>query len=120
MDGLKKAGQAKVKPSGATPGTHSCVFQGAFELPPREGGPDYGPALLVKFKADDGQEPSAIVSETPTLRNSCGRILAGMLGRQLRPDEVVTWEQFENQRFVVQVITNKAGTGTTIHEVSRL
>ena len=120
MSDLKKASTATVKPSGASPGTHNCVFQGAFELPPRKDGPDYGPALLVKFKADNGQEPSAIVSETPTLRNSCGRILAGMLGRPLRPDEVVTWTQFENQRFVVIVIPNKSQTGTTIGDVSRL
>jgi hypothetical protein len=120
MDDLKKAGAATVKPSGAKPGSHSAVFQGAFELPPRKDGPDYGPALLVKWRADDGQEPSAIVSATPTLRNSCGRILAGMLGRQLRPDEVVEWGQFEGQRFLCVVVTNKAGTGTTIGDVSRL
>jgi len=120
MDGLIKAGAVKVKPSGATPGSHSAVFQGAFELPPRKDGPDYGPALLLKWSAADGQEPSAIVSAVPTLKNACGRILAGMLGRPLRADETVEWAQFEGARFLCVVATNKSGTGTAVVDVTRI
>jgi hypothetical protein len=117
---LKKAGAAKVKPAGAKPGSYNAVFTGAYELPPREDGPDYGPALICKWKSDCGAEPSAIVSQTPTVKNACGRILAGMLGRQLRTEEEVSWEQFEGKRYMVLVVTNKAGTGTTVAEVSPL
>lgn len=109
-----------MKPSGAKPGSYNAVFKGAFELPPRKEGPDYGPALIAKFQSDCGQEPSAIVSVTPTPRNACGRILQGMLGRQLRTEEEIDWEQFEGKRFMVLVVTNKSGTGTTIAEVSPL
>jgi hypothetical protein len=117
---LQKAGKVVVKPSGCKPGSYAATFVGAYKLPPREGGPDFGPALIVKFRADDGQEPSAIVSETPTLRNACGRILAGMLGRPLRPEEAVDWADFEGQKFLVVVVTNKSQTGTTIGDVTRM
>jgi hypothetical protein len=120
MDDLKKAGSVTVKPSGCKPGSYNCVFVGAFELPARKDGPDFGPALLIKFRADDGQEPSAIVSATPTLRNATGRILTGMLGRALRAEESLSWGDLEGQRFLVVVATNKAGTGTTIADVCRL
>ena len=117
---LQKAGSVTVKPSGCKPGSYSAVFVGAFKLPPKKDGPDYGPALLVKFKADDGQEPSSIVSEVPTMRNACGRILAGMLGRPLQPEEQIRWDDFEGQKFLVVVVSNKTQTGTVIGDVARL
>ena len=121
MEELKKAPAAKVARSGAAPGAHNVVFVGAYDLPPRtDGGANYGPAVLLKWRADDGQEPSAIVSAVPTAKNACGRLLAGMVGRPLRPDEVVPWEGFEGQRFVVIVVTNAAGNGTKVSEVTRV
>ena len=119
-DELKKAGSATVKKSGARPGSHNAVFLGAYDLPPKKDGPDYGPAILLKWRADDGEEPTAIVSAQPTLKNACGKILTGMLGRQLRPDETVEWEQFEGQRFICIVVTNANGTATKVSEVSRV
>lgn len=120
MEDLKKSGPATVKRSGAAPGTHSAVFVGSFDLPPRKDGPDFGPAILLKWRADDGQEPSAICAASPTMKNKTGVLLTGMLGRPLRPDEVVPWEQFEGQRFVCIVTTNKSGQGTSVTEVSRI
>lgn len=119
-EGLVKAGPAAVKKTGARVGSHNAVFQGAFELPPRTDGPSYGPAILLKWRSDDGEEPGAIVSAQPTLKNSCGKLLSGMLGRPLRPDEVVEWSQFEGHRFVCIVTTNKSGTGTVVSEVARI
>jgi hypothetical protein len=119
-DVLVKATTTTVKPSGCKPGSYAAEFVGAFKLPPKADGPDYGPALIVKFRTDDGLEPSAIVSETPTLRNACGRILAGMLGRPLKPEEEIEWSSFEGQKFLVVVVTNKTQTGTTIGDVTRM
>jgi hypothetical protein len=120
LENLKKAGKAVVKRSGARPGTHNAVFQGAFDLPEKTDGPSYGPAVLLKWRADDGEEPTAIVGSAPTQKNACGRILAGMLGRPLMPDEQIDWAQFEGQRFLCQVITNQSGNGTKVHEVARV
>ena len=121
VNNLPKAGAAQVKPGGCPPGPYNAVFLGAFQLPPRKDGPDYGPALMLRFRDDEKKaEPSAIVSAAPTLRNACGRILASMLGRPLQAEEVVDWSQFEGQRFALIVVTNKSGTGTTIADVSRL
>jgi hypothetical protein len=119
-DVLVKAATTTVKPSGCRPGSYVAEFVGAFKLPPKADGPDYGPALIVKFRTDDGSEPSAIVSETPTLRNACGRILAGMLGRPLKPEEAISWADFEGKKFLVVVATNKTQTGTTLVDVARV
>lgn len=117
---LVKATTTTVKPSGCKPGSYAAEFVGAYKLPPKEGGPDYGPALLVKFRTDSGEEPAAIVSETPTMRNACGRILAGMLGRPLKPEEAISWADFEGQKFIVVVVQNRSGTGTTVGDVARM
>lgn len=114
---VKVSGSTTVRTSGCPAGTYSCVFNGAFELPPKKDGNDYGPAIILKFKDDKGNEPSAIVAAQPTLKNRTGVILKGMLGRDLQPDEAIDWQQFEGQRFVVMVGSNKSGTGTTILEV---
>ena len=116
----KVSGPYTVRTSGCKPGSYAAEFLGAFRLPPKADGPDYGPALIVKFRTDAGEEPSAIVSEQPTLRNACGRILAGMLGRPLKPEEAIDWADFEGQKFLVVVVTNRSGTGTTIGDVTRM
>ena len=114
---VKVSGAATVKKSGVPAGTYSCVFSGAFELPPKKDGPGYGPAIILKWRDDKGNEPSAIVAAQPTLKNRTGTILKGMLGRDLQPDEAIDWQQFEGQRFIVMVGNNKSGTGTTVLEV---
>ncbi len=108
------------KPSGCKPGSYAAEFLGAFRLPPKADRPDYGPALIVKFRTDAGEEPSAIVSEQPTLETPAGGFWQRMLGRPLRPEEAIDWADFEGQKFLVVVVTNRSGTGTTIGDVTRM
>ena len=118
MSDLQKAAPVKIKQGGVAVGSYSGIFQGAYKLPPRtDGGEDYGPALILKWKTDDGLEPTTIVSEQPTLKNRAGKLLSAMLGRQLSPNETVDYGQFEGDRHTVIVTTNKAGTGTCVTEV---
>ncbi len=121
MENLKKAGASVVKASGCKPGPYNCTFVGAFDMPPRtDGKEDFGPAILVRFKADSGDEPSCICAAAATQKNKTGTILRGMLGRQLNPDESIDWARFEGQRFLVVVGMNRTNNGTTIVDVARM
>ena len=118
-DDLQKAAPVTVKQSGCPAGSYSAVFQGAFVLPPKKDGPNYGPAFILRWKTDNGLEPSAIVSQQPTLRNKAGKLLAVMAGKALEPDQVVDYGQFEGDRHTVIVTTNALGTGTAVSELVR-
>ena len=43
-----------------------------------------------------------------------------MLGRPLKPEEAIDWADFEGQKFLVVVVTNRTGTGTTIGDVTSM
>ena len=105
----KVTGTVTVSKGYCSVGRHKATFVGAFEMPPRDG---FHEAIKLVFKSDNNEQPVVVVSKTVTLKNSAGRILAGMMGRDLLPGDEIFWSDFKDQRFevLVELHPNKRST----------
>jgi hypothetical protein len=84
---------------GAPPGLYDTQFLGVKNLPddgkPRLGydGRPMPPGMDWQFQITRGEHTGKIVgritSKTPTRKNSCGMLLRGIVGRELKPNEEV-------------------------------
>jgi hypothetical protein len=100
----------KVSPGGVPPGNYTTTFAGLENVTSEK----YGEGLRWKFKVAQGmhagQMASRITGLTPSPRNACGKMLSGLLGRQLNPDEEVEVGQFIDQVFMAVVAAAENGT----------
>ena len=86
-------------------------------MPPRDG---FHEAIKLVFKSDNNEQPVVVVSKTVTLKNSAGRILAGMMGRDLLPGDEIFWSDFKDQRFEVLVELHPNKRSTRVMEARRI
>ena len=111
-DSLKPIRSGKVKVAGAPVGHHSATFTDAFEMPPSDNG--YGPAMKLVWTLEDGSEATRICSLQPTARNATGKLLAGLLGRQLEPNSDWDIGPCIGQKYLVVVEMSESGNGTRV------
>lgn len=114
----KFTGTVTVSTGFCSVGRHKATFVGAFEMPQRDGFNHQATKLV--FKSENNEQPVVIVSKTVTLKNSAGRILAGMLGRNLVPGENICWSDFKGQRFEVLVELHPNKHSTRVTEAHRI
>jgi hypothetical protein len=102
---------------GVPPGTYLVIFVG---VKPNEH-PKFGAGLEWQFIIADGPYKGRLISRTtspePTLKNSCGRILAGLVGGPVANNQEIDIDQFKGRTYQVVVETNDTGNGTRVGTV---
>jgi hypothetical protein len=64
-----------------------------------------------------GKKASRITSATPTLKNAGGKIIAGLTGRELHPDEEFDLAPFVGKEYLINVAKCANGEGTRIESL---
>jgi len=115
---MKSIRGGKVKAAGAPVGHHPSTFTDAYEMPPSDNG--FGPAMKLVWTLDDGQEATRICPLVPTARNATGKLLAGLLGRQLEPNADWDITSCIGQRYLIVVEMSESGNGTRVTSCHRM
>jgi hypothetical protein len=108
-----------VSAGGVPVGSYTGKFAGLEEVPAN---PEkkFGVGLRWKFTIDtgpfDGQTVSRVTGPTPTLKNSCGKMLSGLLGRALTESEQIDPDTYLGKRFMLVVAAGQEG-GTRVEAV---
>jgi hypothetical protein len=113
---------------GVPVGTYRGTFLGLF--PMGDAGPRLGldgrpmePGVEWQFQVfggeHEGKIASRITAATPTARNSCGRMLDGLVGREVAAGEAVDVDSYKGQVFIVTVVHNQEKTKTHVDHVTR-
>ena len=106
--------------SGGVPiGNYTGTFAG-IEAQPENKEKGYGPGIRWKFAIDNGpcagQTASRVTGQTLTPKNTCGKMLSGLLGRGLKEGEQIDPDQFIGKRFMIVVEAGQGG-GTRVAAV---
>lgn len=106
--------------SGAVPpGTYTGTFAGVENVPanPEKG---FGPGVRFKFTIVaglfEGQTTCRVTGTSATQKNSCGRILSGLLGRALRDGELIEVDSFIGRKYML-VVAPGPGSGTRVDAI---
>ena len=99
--------------SGGVPvGSYTGTFAG-IEPQPEHKEKGYGAGLRWKFTIDAGPQKGAtasrITSLSPTPKNAAGKLLTGLLGRELKEGEQIDPDQFIGRRFMLVVAAGQGG-----------
>ncbi len=83
--------------------------------------PDYGDGARFDFRVKggehDGKTASRTTKRTPSAKNSCGRIMSGLLGTAMKPGEKVSLAACVGRDFTIVVANAPSGTATRIEQV---
>ena len=108
--------KARAASSGPMPeGMHYAVFTTTESVPAREWeGKQLEEGVRWAYEVSvgphKGRRLSTITGTVPTEKNGCGRILAGMFGRPIKPGEDIDIEPLIGQTFLVNVQGGKIVT----------
>jgi hypothetical protein len=105
-----------VSSGGPPPGNYTASFAGVEPVTNDQ----YGAGLRWKFQILYGPQAGQIASRTtgtnPTMKNGCGRILAGLLGRELQVGEQIDISLLVGRTYLIVVQTAENG-GTRVETV---
>ncbi|MBL8798266.1 MAG: hypothetical protein JNM56_30510 [Planctomycetia bacterium] len=99
-----------VTTGGVAPGTYKGTFQGFAQIQN-----DYGDGLEWCFALANGQQLKRITRDVPTLKNSCGKMIAGITGQGLATGEV-DLAQFVGKPYTL-IVAPTANGGSRIETV---
>lgn len=102
---------------GAPAGIYRTRFVGVKE----NDHPEFGAGLQWEFEVLDGMYKGKVVSRTtapsPTLKNSCGKMLVSLSGSAINKDQEIDVDSFVGQIYQVMVEPNSTGNGTRVGTV---
>jgi hypothetical protein len=106
--------------SGSVPaGSYTGTFAGV-EAQPEDKERGYAPGVRWKFTINSGpyagQSVSRITGATPSPKNGCGKILAGLVGRALKEGEQIDPDEFIGKAYMLVVAASQGG-GTRVEAV---
>lgn len=106
--------------SGGVPiGNYTATFQG-IEAQPENKEKGYPPGLRWKFTVaagpQAGQTASRVTGATPSPKNSCGKMLSGLIGRALKEGEQIDPDQYIGRKFMIVVAAGQGG-GTRVEAI---
>ena len=108
-----------VSSGGVPAGSYTGTFAGT-EIQPENKEKGYGVGTRWKFTIDAGpyagQATSRITGNTPTPKNACGKMLAGLIGRALKEGEQIDPDQFIGKRYMLVVAAGPGG-GTRVEAI---
>jgi hypothetical protein len=106
--------------SGGVPvGSYTGKFLGVENVPEN---PEkrYGAGLRWKFGIDvgphEGQTVSRVTGTAPSIKNGCGKMLSGLIGRSLKEGEQVDPDIYLGKRYMLVVAAGQEG-GTRVEAV---
>jgi hypothetical protein len=108
-----------VSNGGVPVGSYTGKFVGLEEVPAN---PEkkYGEGLRWKFAVDagpcEGQVVSRVTGPSPTPKNTCGKLLSGLIGRALKDGEQIDPDHFLGRQFMIVVAAGQEG-GTRVEAV---
>jgi hypothetical protein len=92
-----------IKAAGVPAGMYRARFVGVEPTNHAE----YGPGLRFQFEVATGpaagRKVSRVTSAVPTVRNAAGKMLSGLAGRPLKPDEDIDLTEFVDEDFQITV-----------------
>lgn len=101
-----------VSAGGVPVGGYTATFRGIDPVPadPTRG---FGAAIRWQFEVATGPhaggKTSRITTPTPSAKNACGKMLAGMTGKSLTPGEKVDLASFVGRNFLIVVAATDSG-----------
>ncbi len=106
--------------SGVPVGAYQAKFAGV-EMVPADPLRGYGEGLKWLFEVtagpQAGQKTSRITTAKPTLKNACGKMLAGVVGRALAEGEDVDLGTLIGKAYVI-VVSQGEGGGTRVESLA--
>jgi hypothetical protein len=112
-------GLLTVSSGGVPVGNYTGTFAG-LEPQPENKEKGYAAGLRWKFVINaglhSGQTASRISSATPTPRNSCGKMLSGLIGRALKEGEQIDPDQYIGKPYMIVVAAGQQG-GTRVEAI---
>jgi hypothetical protein len=113
-------GMMTMSAGGVPVGEYTATFSG-IDPQPANVEKGYGAGIRWKFTIDQGpqqgQTASRITSPAPTMRNSCGKMLSGLLGRTLADRESADPAAYIGKRYRVLIGAGQGG-GTRIEFIT--
>jgi hypothetical protein len=106
----------KVSAGGPPAGTYDATFDGVEATQHEEFGAGLRWTWTIVQGPQHGQVASRVTNATPTNKNACGRVLAGLVGRKIEPREEIDVQSFVGQRYLIVVQDAERG-GTRVETV---
>ncbi len=104
---------------GPPPGTYPAMLE---RITPTEHS-EYGLGLRFEFKIYEGpfmgMTASRTTSREPSPINAAGKLMAGLLDRQIQPGERVSLGECIGQRYTITVAPNASGSFTRVERCER-
>ncbi|SRR5579871_2024141 len=108
-----------VSSGGVPAGSYTGTFVG-IEAQPENKEKGYPAGIRWKFAIDAGphaaQTASRVTGGTPSPKNSCGKMLSGLIGRALKEGEQVDPDAYLGKRYMLVVATGQGG-GTRVEAI---
>ena len=96
-------------------------YKGTFSVAEETEHEEYGAGCKWIFEVTEGEhkgeQATRITSPDPTLKNACGRVIAGIMGESLKIGAKVDLESFVGREYLLQVEAAPKGEGTRISTV---
>jgi len=106
----------KVSAGGVPAGSYLAAFLGVEAT-----NNEFGDGLRWQFEVaagpSKGSKTSRTTSQSPTPKNACGKMLAGLSGKPLIPGEDHDVEAYVGKKFIIVVVNTDSG-GTRVESVS--
>jgi hypothetical protein len=103
--------------SGPPAGIYRATFAGVVKTTH----PEFGDGARFDFKVKggehDGKTASRTTKTTPSAKNTCGKIMAGLLGAPMKPGERVSLAPCIGRDYTVVVAAAPSGTATRVEQV---
>ena len=100
--------------SGPPPG----IYTGKFSDVKQTESAEYGPGVCLTWTVDAGDHNGAKTSRTgkpvPTAANIIGKLISGLMGRQMKPGESVNLSEFIGRRYTLVVGMSPSGKSTRV------
>jgi hypothetical protein len=99
-----------VSNGGPPPGHYLAKFTGIESVTHEE----YGPGVKWKWEILQGEHAGKMAARTTgtaaSVKNACGKMLAGVLGRELKQGEQVDLDQLVGREFLIVVAPTEGGS----------
>ncbi|MDP6717845.1 MAG: hypothetical protein QGF59_04300 [Pirellulaceae bacterium] len=102
--------------SGPPPGNYTAEFI-TIDATHHE---QFGDGMRWSFRVTNGEHTgktaTRVTTTTPTVGNNCGRVLAGLLGRSVKPDEEIDIDLLVGRTYLI-VVAETEGGGTRVESI---
>lgn len=99
-------------------GPPAGIYQAGFTEFKETSSDQYGPGVCLTWTVDTGEHKGAKASRTgkpqPTPNNIIGKLVCGLLGRQMKPGESINLQDLVGKRYTIVVGNAPSGKSTRV------